>query len=829
MKVPYTWLNELVEINKPIHEISEALSIAGFEVESVEDFATRAYGVVVGFIEEFEKHPQADRLNICRVNIGTKDIYQIVCGAPNVRKGVHVLVAPPGAFLSAKGLKIKSTKLRGIKSDGMICSLSELGIYDETNGIAILEDINVDIPDIGSSILELFGLDESVLDIAITANRPDGMSMVGIAREVSALLESKLTLPEPIIKNDIKIFEPDFLDKESIGKNGIYSLTIINNVNGILQAPKVIKNRLANSGINSINAIVDYTNYIMLEQGQPLHSFDLDSLENITGKKVDQTSFGVRKSTDSEEINALDGNKYKLNKKITVITCHNIPIAVAGVIGGKESAVNKSTKNIILECALFSSTSVRISSRSIGIRTESSSRYEKGISEQNTLSSINRYLDLLKVSFKSNFSDTFIDKDLPKKNTSIKLRRIKIDNILGCKVNKDNTNKDSNINNILIKSNTYLADKEIDSKLILLGCSFNKNENDWNVNVPAHRSIDLVREIDLIEEIARLVGYDKFEANLPDPLKPGGLNKQQQIERNLRKYLCSAGLQEVTTFSLVPSKKNDPSRIPISNPLLAETSHLRTNLWEEHLNICERNIKSGQKGCWLYEIGSLYYKEESKIIEKSVIAGAMTGERRFERWTTNGKDKPIEYFEARGLIHKALIPLKITINDYPLTNNQLLHPGRSASLNLEGNIIGWFGQVHPNKIDKYNIEKQIYLFELDLEAIIKAATRRGKDCIIYKEFATVPYMERDIAVIVDKNCSSSKITALIYKFGRPLLENVELIDRYEGGNLPDGKISQAFRMRYRDKTKTLSDNEINPIHSKIRDKLVSTLGAELRS
>ena len=822
MKVPYTWLQEFVDVNQPIEQLGDSLSIAGFEVESIYDYSTRAKGVVVGYVETKEKHPQADKLSICKVNIGKEQSCQIVCGASNVRSNSYVLVAPPGAVLSAIDLKIKTTRLRGVESAGMICSLGELGFEVEDNGIAILDDMDLEIPEIGTNILKLFKLNEKVLDLAITANRPDGMSMVGIAREVSALTEDKLTIPITTSCQKTNIIETIDLDKDAIGDSGLYTLTIIENVNGSIKSPELIKDRLSKCGIKTINAIVDFTNYVLLEQGQPLHAFDLDCLEKISNKRVDQTSIGVRKARAEEKLLALDNNHYKLDSSVTVVTCHDIPIAIAGVIGGLDSSVSETTTKVLIECALFTPKSVRSSSKKIGIRTESSGRYEKGISIQNTLPSINRYIDILQTTFDPKLHETFIDKSIENIDKPILLRASRIHRILG-----PVSNKPTNVDSIINKKN-YISNTEIETKLKLLGCNFTKIDNNWSVIVPAYRSIDLVREIDLIEEVARLIGFDRFLTNLPSPIKPGVINASLQAERRIRDHFSGSGFQELSTLSLVPFS-SEAERIPISNPLLADTSHLRSNLWEEHLEICTKNISSGQNGCWIYEIGRIYKKINSQITEKLILGGAITGERKFSQWNTSGKPRKLDYFQARGLLHQALSPIKIGISDAPLTTNKHLHPGRASSLFLEGKSIGFFGQIHPNKVDDCNLDSETYIFELDLEMIIKASTRKNNLYTKYKEYPTVPFMERDIAIIVDQEITSHQITSVIKKTGKPLLENVELIDRYEGKNLPKGKISQAFRIRYRDSKNTLNDADINPIHEKIREELIKQVGGELRS
>tara|TARA_Y100001968_G_scaffold319010_1_gene349995 strand:- start:3872 stop:6382 length:2511 start_codon:yes stop_codon:yes gene_type:complete len=836
MKVPYSWLQELVETKSTIEELGESLSIAGFEVESIENLSTKAKGVVVGFVEQCEKHPNADKLSVCKVNIGKGTHLQIVCGASNIKSKIHVLVATPGAYLSTIDLHIKRSELRGITSEGMICSSSELGIESESDGITILEELNIEIPTLGESVLGIFGLNDVIIDLAITANRPDGMSILGIAKEVAALTGKNIIEPKLYKKVKTQTFKLITENNQAFDNEGIYSLTKLENIDNNIKTPSWIKKRLVNSGIKSINLIVDITNYVMLEQGQPMHAFDADKLDIINNKETKPEHFSIRKSRKNENIRLLDGNTYKTEDNVDLVTCNDIPIAIAGVIGGYDSSVSINSQNIWVETALFSPKSVRESSRSIGIRTESSSRFEKGISNRITISTVSRFLELLNNHTSFNFKNTYINRPLSNKTIEIILRKKAIDKTLG-ELNNNYKRKDKNLsdkeiveNNEVISNFNYIPMNVIEEKLNLIGCKCNKiSENDWKVTIPPQRDKDLTREIDLIEEIARLVGYDNFKVNLPDPIKPGGLNSRQKCERKLRESLSGAGIQEITTMSLVRNADSGEDRIEISNPLLTETSCLRSNLWQEHIEIIKRNISSGQESCWIYEIGNIYIKENHNINEKKILAGVLNGKNRFEKWTTSGKNISLDYFEARGKLKEVFKSINLDISDIANNEDPILHPGRASKLILEGNIIGRFGQFHPYMANKNDLSADTYLFEIELEPIINTATRKNNLIRKFRPFPTVPFMERDISLIVDKDCKSSEIISVIRKSGKPLLENVDLIDRYDGGNLPSGKISQAFRIRYRDKKTTLSEDDITPIHERIRKNLETKLNAELRS
>ena len=484
-------------------------------------------------------------------------------------------------------------------------------------------------------------------------------------------------------------------------------------------------------------------------------------------------------------------------------------------MGSAESGVSAKTRRVWLESAMFTPTAVRTTCRAVGLRTDASSRFEKGLPVEMTLASARRAVTLMEEHLGIKSNGCWVYGEALKTAEPVKLRREAIHRLLG-PIADENANR-------------YLEDDIIETSLLALGCELSPYNEGWLVIVPPSRRRDLSREVDLIEEVSRLVGFDRFKANLPDPLEPGGLTTAQTAERLLRQMLCGAGLQEVTTLSLVGADSDEPQRIAISNPLLAETSHLRTNLWEEHLRICQRNLQSSQPGCWLYEIGNVYTVTDELINQRAVLGGVICAERRFERWSTSGKIKSMTYHQARGQLSQVFQGLKLDINDRPLKDNPSLHPGRSAELFVEGKLLGDFGQLHPALSERLDLPEATYLFALDLQCIIQAATRSNRWNPTFRPFPTVPAMELDLAVIVSKECSCSDLIQAIRKAGKPLLEHVELIDRFEGGQLDPYSCSQAFRLRYRSKDRTLSEDKVNPIHEKVRQALVKQFSAELRS
>jgi len=813
MKVSQNWLKNLVEINSTPEDLSEKLSIGGFEVESLENCSKNVNGVVLGKVLSVLKHEGSEKLSICQVDIGNPKNLQIICGASNIKPNIYVYVATVGAELNAVNLTIKRSEIRGVLSEGMICSLQELGLEDSSDGIEIIDEELALKHKLGTPGSNLLQLNDFIYDLAITANRPDGMSVIGIAREISALLESKLDFPQLNHKYEINLLKEIQLCPEAITSNCLYTITCINGVNGEKISPRWLRDRIEKSGIKSINLLVDLTNYILLEQGQPLHAFDKDKLSNLIGKEVSPNDFSVRKAKDNESLKCLDGKNYDLNENITIITCCDKPVAIAGVIGGLETSVTNTTSSIYLEGAVFNPVTIRKSSREIGVRTESSSRYEKGISSKNTIGAVTRAINLLEEYYPINLPIISTSNLINNEDVFIKLRRNRIHKILGPLI----------INDQLDKRN--LSDNEIVDKLMLIGCTLKSKEYGWDVTVIPNRSQDLVREIDLIEEIARLIGYDRFDLNLPNPIKPGKLSSQQLALKKVKSGFIENGFNEVLSYSLVPEDKE--SLIKISNPLLLETSCLRDNIWEEHLEIVNRNIKSGQTRCYIFEVGNVFYKS-SEFIQEEILNGAIFGNKKFGAWVNSGKDNDLNYYEARGKLKEALSSLNIKVDDKPTNSIDFLHPGRTAKLFIEGKDAGYFGEIHPKLILDKTALKKVYLFSINVANLLGASTRKNKWIPIYKQYPIVPKMERDINFIFSKEHLISEITSEIRKTGKNLLEDVNLIDVFKDINFGEDFISYTFRLSYRDKDKTLLDSDISSIHSNIVSKVEKRFNTKLR-
>ena len=831
MKVSLQWLRELVANDGALLEpeqLAERLSIAGFEVEAIEDQAAASAGVVVGFVQTCEPHGDANKLSVCQVQIGADQPLQIVCGAANVRSGIHVAVAPVGTHLPAVGLTIKAAELRGVASSGMICSLQELGLAESSAGIAILEDLLPAPPPIGSPLAPALGLDDQVLELAITANRPDGLSMQGIAREVAALCGGQTTLPPRAPAVAASALAVSGANAAAMEAGGLFSITSLTDLK-VAASPSWLQRRLQRAGLRPINNVVDITNLVMLETGQPLHAFDREALARLAPGPADPAQLGLRQGREGESLVTLDGENRPLGPEALVVTYADQAIALAGVMGGAAEAVNEGTTSIWLEAAVFASEAVRRSSRSVGLRSEASSRFEKGLPRENTLAAADRAVALLQELAGAHVEGRWWH-GLPEAPTPpVVLNRDALHNLLGP---------------VLVGGEVQdLDDSRIEATLKALGCQLEPNDDGWSVTVPAQRALDLKREVDLIEEVARLVGYDQFDVHLPDPLVPGGLDPTQQAERRLRRALCAAGLQELSTLSLVKAAKG---RISLANPLLADTGHLRDNLHEELLQAARRNRQAFRPDFWAFEIGRVYLAapgqeaaatDSAKIEERLLLGGIVCGERRSELWSSSGQPRPPSYFEARGLLQAGLQSLGLALEDRPALEQgvvgappaDLLHPGRSAQLVFEGRPLGWFGQLHPARARELDLSDGTYLFELPLAPLLAAAIRPRRWQPSFTPFATVPPSERDLALVVSRSLTAAELLAAIRKAGKPLLEQAELLDRYEGAQVEAGYCSQAFRLRYRAPDRTLTDGEVDGAHQQVVASLESRFGAKLRS
>lgn len=820
MRISLNWLRELVDISMPPAQLAETLTMAGFEVEDIEDRRSWADGVVLGKILSCTQHPNADKLRVCQVNIGGGgDPLNIVCGAPNARADLYVAVAVVGTYLPKIDLKIKPAKLRGIPSQGMICSLAELGLTKESAGIHIFELEN---PELGSDVRPLLGLDDVILDLTATANRADALSMVGVAREVAALTGASLRIPETEAVS-ISDASKSGLSVEISEPQGcpIYIGTAVGGVN-IAPSPHWLQQRLQAAGVRPINNVVDVTNYVLLEWGQPLHAFDCDRLQALAGSQ--DLTIGVRFAKTGETMKTLDGQTRTLQAQNLLITVNNYPVALAGVMGGEETEVHTETQNLILEAAIFDPATIRRSARAQGLRTESSTRYERGVNQAELGMACRRALKLITelaggVAVKQETVSTGTNITVIR---PVELRLNRVNQVLGpLKRGLENPQEQ------------YLKPEEIAGILQALGCEVSTTtEEVLTVTVPAYRSRDLDREIDLIEEIARLHGYDNFCDTLPSQSVAGYLPPSQVSSRNLRAALRAAGLTELMHYSLV--KTEAENQVVLANPLFVEYSALRTEMLAGLIDAFQYNLEQGNGPLNGFEMGRIFWKNGDLMQETEVIAGIMGGDPTVGKWQQGGRNRALTWYEAKGMIESAFQALDLSVeyrqdDGRQDVGNARLHPGRTASLWLKGNRLGIFGQLHPQLRQERGLPDEIYVFQWDLSLLVAAINESGNLMRRFHSYSIFPPADRDLAFFVPVEVSVSELEGAMKKAAGNLLESVQLFDEYRGQTVPEGQRSLAFRLVYRVSDRTLNDADIEPVQQKVRDVLTKKFGVSLRS
>ncbi|MDJ0509639.1 MAG: phenylalanine--tRNA ligase subunit beta [Crocosphaera sp.] len=813
MKISVNWLRELVDVTLAPEALADLLTIAGLEVDEIEDRRQWADGVVIGKIVDRQPHPNADKLSVCQVDIGAESPSTIVCGAPNAKADIYVPVATLGTYLPKIDLKIKSAKLRGVKSEGMICSLAEVGLAKESAGIHIFQEENLQL---GSDARPFLGLDDVILDITPTANRADAMSMIGVAREVAALTGGDLNLPSPP-QTSLSAQDSYPLNVEVSDGNACptYIGTVIQGVK-IAPSPDWLKQRLESAGVRPINNVVDITNLVLLEWGQPLHAFDLQKLESV-GQNKDQLTVGVRFAKETETLKTLDDQQRQLNLSNLIITANDTPVALAGVMGGQETEVADETQNILLEAALFEQVTIRRSSRSQSLRSEASARYERGINQSELELASQRAIALItELAGGTPVTQQMSDHRPDRSGESIELRLARIHHVLG-PVEKDG-------------QKTNIAAEDVERILRDLGCNLTAaiGENKvWSVSVPSYRYRDLEREIDLIEEVARLYGYDRFCDELPDKTEAGGLSVEYQTQRKVREVFRGVGLTELVQYSLV---KPDQAEVFLSNPLFAEYSALRTNLLDGIIDAFAYNQSQGNGALNGFEIGRIFRKIDGEMAEWDNIAGIMGGDLLPQgRWTRSGKANPMSWYEAKGILESVFERLGLSVEYKAESDDERLHPGRTASLWLNGEKLGIFGQIHPQLRQDKDLMDEVYGFELDFRCLLRVLNQDNLLTPHFQIYSSYPAVERDLAFFASLDVSVADLTKTMNKAGGKLLTGVELFDDYQGKNVPDGQRSLAFSLAYRSGDRTLTDEDVEPVHDKIRQTLVKQFEVTLRS
>jgi len=802
MRVSLQWLQELVSCPWPVALLAERLSIAGLEVEDILELGKPLTGVVVGRVLACEAHPDADKLSLCRVDVGGLQPLQIVCGAPNVRAHIHVPVAPVGCRLPAIDLTIQHTRLRGVDSEGMICSLAELGQEGDSNGICILEEQPLTGPlTPGAAVAPLLGLDDVVLDVAVTANRPDGLSMVGIAREVAALCGETVSPPTA------PRHPPSAVDLNRFAQGcRLFSLSTVENAT-IGPSPLWLRRRLERAGLRSINTAVDITNLVMLETGQPMHAFDG---ERVTGGSA---AIHVRFARPGENLHTLDGQQLALETGHLVVADGAGPVALAGVMGGAPTQITSRTRRILLEAAVFDPTAVRRSARLAGLRSESSSRFGRGVAPQATLAAADRAVALLE----ELCGGTYVERQVAchpgvLEERQAPLRRRALHRLLGP-----------------MADGAPVQDATVEGCLRALGCGLAPTDEGWLVTVPHSRCQDLCREVDLIEEVARLVGYDRFSAALPAPLAPGGRNRRQNILHQLRQRLVATGLQELCHVSL---DRGGPGALALANPLVSDHSCLRTVLYTGLLRAAQSNAQQGNGGLWGFEVGKVFSTVGPQR-EQQRLGAVLCGQQQHSLWQDGGKATPLDFHQALGGVERVLASLGIRLQRQPMAAPEgvepLLHPGRSVALMLPGGVFaGWFGQVHPRVTRSWDLPEDVFLLEAELMPLLAAAEQHQGPAPRFQPFSLMPAAERDLAVVVGQAIGSGALMDAIRAAGQPLLEAVHYLSRFDGGDLAPNTCSHAFRLVFRGE-QTLTDAQVEAALATVLSALEERFQAQRRA
>jgi len=775
MKFSVNWLREFVELPSSVDELADLLTMAGIEIEGIEKRGANFDKVVVAQIKASEQHPNADRLSVCQVDDGSGETRQIVCGAKNYKVGDKVPLALPGAVLVGD-LKIKPSKLRGIESQGMLCSPSELGLSEDSDGLLILS------PDakIGDPIGSLFP-EDTIFDVEITPNRGDLLSHFGLARDIAALVGQPLRLPSAIKApgwaGSIVISAPKECPFISFRK--------IDNVK-VGPSPDWLRARIESVGIRSINNIVDISNFVMIELGQPTHAFDADKLKG---------AINVRMARDGEKFLALDGKTYALNSDNLVIADQERAVGLAGVMGGEETGVSETTKNILLEAAWFLPARIRRTARSLSLPSDASYRFERRVDPGMVLAASNRAAELMReIAGAKPAAEIATAGKLPSAPSDVSLRYAHVDELIGISILPTRVD-------------------EILQRFGLQPTTSSKDQSSWRI--PSHR-FDLQRDVDLIEEIVRAFGIANVPVRYRSQFTPESeADRNHDFEANVRARLVGRGLNEARTSKLIPKKAGaKEGAIELRNPLSEDHAALRKNFFSPLLDVLERNVLAGAERVAMFELGRVFLPPDGN--EERHLGVVLWGKHApAAHWRS--QDRIFDYFDLKGVIESVI---------GPATFKRTEHPDLVLAVEIFANEqrVGFAGQVSSDRTTTINSTHPVLFAELNLEA--HSVSRPA-----YREIDKFPAITRDIAMIVPENLTHEKIAATIAAANEPLLASVELFDVFSGAqekNFGAGKKSMAYALTYRDKTRTLTNEEITVVHAKIRERLQRELGVELR-
>ena len=804
MKVSYKWLKEYLDLSDVTpDELAEKMSRTGIEVDDVIYPGKGLSKIVVGETLSVVDHPDSDHLHVCQVNIGTEEPIQIVCGAPNVAAGQKVIVALHGARITGNA-KIKKGKMRGQESNGMICSLAELG-YSESvvskkyaDGIFVLPAEAVP----GTEVVDLLELDDAILDIDITPNRADALSMRGSAYEVAAIYNKALKFPEaPVSEKTGSVTEYIKVAVEDTNDAPAYHIQVIKDVK-IAESPLWLQNKLMNGGIRPINNVVDITNYILLEYGQPLHAFDYDQ---IGSKEII-----VRRAKENETMTTLDGVERTLDTDNIVITNGTAPIALAGVMGGLDSEITDGTVTVALEAALFNPVLIRKTAGKFNLRSESSSRFEKGINVATIRTAGQHAAELIhELAGGTIVAGTASVDTVEVKDTEVVITLEKINRSLG----------------------TAISSGEVTAIFNQLGFASTFDGETFTVAVPPRRW-DISIYADILEEVARIYGYDNLPETLPiTPALPTALTPKQHTMRITRRFMEGAGLTQNISYVLTTAEKareyavEDKEGIRLAWPMSEDRSTLRMNLLSTLLDNAAYNVARKNTDIQFYEIGRVFFPSADSVlpIEAERLAGVMTGMAYQKDWQMAAE--PVNFYHAKGVLdgYFETMGLSDQIRFEAAKDLKWMHPGRTAAVYLGDAYIGDVGQVHPATANAYDL-KETYAFEIDFEAIIAAP----KEVITQQPIPKFPGVTRDVALLVDETVTHQQIVKTIKENGGKFLKDVHLFDIYQGKGIEDGKKSVAYSMSFLNPEATLVDEDINKAFTKLVAALETECGAAIR-
>ncbi len=808
MKAPLSWLREYVAIGLSPVELASRLALTGTEVERVsavgvphrEDALAR---FVVGKVIACEKHPDADKLSVCTVDVGDEHPRTIVCGAPNVATGQTVAVSLPGAVL-ANGMEIGEAKLRGVRSSGMIMSEAELGFEAKSPGILVLPEEWV----AGEFLADRLPISESVLEVEVTPNRPDCLSIRGLAREIGAVtraeyceeLDYRFPIADRRAEDEVvvEVWDPDLCPR--------YSARIIRGV-AVAESPSWLKARITHAGMRPVNNVVDVTNYVMWAIGQPLHAFDLTTIEG--GKVI------ARRATAGETITTLDGNARALTEDMLVIADAAKPSVIAGIMGSVDSEVTAATTDLFLEAANFNGPSIMRTSSALGLRSESSTRFEKGLDRNMIPLALDMACAMLTEICGGNVSRGTLDVLAgPVEPWLLTLRPHRVTEILG----------------------TDVPTSEIESILGNLGCEVDEDPSDDQrllVTVPTLRA-DLEREIDLVEEVARIHGLDRLPSTLPPRTEGrGGLTEEQRAVRAVANSLTGAGVDEAVNYSFIDPvwleklrlESGDARRaaIPLANPLSQDQSVMRTMLLPGLLATAARNVAVREDRVHVFEIGRTFQAEGPGLPRETRRLGlVLVGSWEPDSW--KAPDVATDVFLAKGLVERVLEVLGVKA-EYAAAREPFLHPGRTASVSIGAGVVGWMGEVHPLVLRSFDLPGPAVAAELDLDAAF--AARRGVP--LFEDLLSHPAVEQDLALVVAADMPAVEVAAAVRRHGSELLRDVRVFDVYAGPQVGEGKKSLALRLTYRSPERTLQESEVNEVRGAMLERLQEAIGAEIRS